>query len=180
MTPWTKYARFCRVRGPAFLPRFRTTLNALVAFSIVWVGSVAPATAAAVSARILVSAAVLPRTAILSATMPASLDVSASDVARGFVEVRGSSRILVTNNSPEGFELEVFTGASIFSSVAVYGLGGDDTVDAYGGEIFLPSRRGASIPFALSYRFQLAPGTVPGHYPWPLQFGVRPISSIGG
>jgi hypothetical protein len=176
MTLQTKYARFCRIRGPALS---RTALNAVVAFFIVWVGSVTPARAAAVSARIPVSVAVLPRTAIISATMPASLDVSALDVARGFVDVRGSSQILVTNNSPEGFELEVLTGESVFSSVAVYGLGADDTVDADGGEIFLPSRRGAAIPLALNYRFQLAPGTVPGRYPWPLQFDVRPISAIG-
>ena len=142
-------------------------------------GSATPSIAAAVSARISVSAAVLPRTTILSASMPASLDVSARDVARGFVEIRGSSQLLVTNNGPEGFELEVFTGASIFSSVAVYGLGAEAAVDANGGEIFLPARRGAAIPLVLNYRFQLAPGTVPGHYPWPLQFGVRPISPIG-
>jgi hypothetical protein len=178
MTPWTQYARFFRVRGPALF-RSRIALNALVTLFIVWGGSVTPAAAAAVSARILVSAAVLPRTAILSATTPASLDVSARDVARGFLEVRGSSQLLVTNNSPQGFELEIFTGASIFSSVAVYGLGAEDTVDAYGGEIFLRARHGAAIPLVLSYRFELAPGTVPGHYPWPLQFGVRPISSIG-
>lgn len=178
MNPWTKYARFCRIRGPAFLFRSRTALNAVVAFFIVWVVGITPAVAA-VSTRISVSAAVLPRTAIISATMPASLDVSALDVARGFVEVRGSSRILVTNNSPAGFELEVLTGESVFSSVAVHGLGAQATVDANGGEVFLPSRRGAAIPLVLSYRFQLAPGTMPGRYPWPLQFDVRPISPFG-
>jgi hypothetical protein len=169
----TSCARFRRIRAPALT---RTALNAVAALFIVGVGSVTPARAAAVSARISVSVAVLPRTAILSATMPASLDVSALDVARGFVDVRGGSRILVTNNSPEGFELEVLTGESVFSSVSVYGLGADDTVDADGGEIFLPSRRGAAIPLVLGYRFQLAPGTVPGRYPWPLQFNVRAIS----
>lgn len=169
MNPWTKHAL-----------RSGMALHAAVACFIACFGSVAPATAAVVSARISVSAAVLPRTAILSASMPASLDISASDVARGFVEVSGSSQILVTNNSPEGFELEVLTGASVFSSVAVQGLGAEATVDANGGEIFLPSRRGAAIPLVLSYRFQLTPGTLPGRYPWPLQFNVHPISPIGG
>ncbi|HJS90064.1 MAG TPA: hypothetical protein VJ738_08895 [Steroidobacteraceae bacterium] len=169
MKPWTNNAL-----------RSGTALYALAAFFLACVGSVTPATAAVAGAPITVSAVVQPRTAIVSATMPASLDVTASDVARGFVEVSGSSQILVTNNSPEGFELEVLTGASVFSSVAVQGLGAEATVEAEGGEIFLPSRRGAAIPLILSYRFQLASGTTPGRYPWPLQFGVRPISPNGG
>lgn len=137
--------------------------------------AVSTASAATTRASFSVSVTVMPRTAILAASMPKALEVSASDVERGFVDVTTESLLVVTNNSPGGFELDVWPVGSVFSSVTVHGFGTDAALDADGGSICLRGRRGPSIPMRLAFRFQLAAGTVPGRYPWPLQFDIQPV-----
>lgn len=137
--------------------------------------AISPVLAAATHASFSVSTVVMPRTAILAASMPEALEISSSDVERGFVDVTTQSTLVVTNNSPGGFELDVWPVGSVFSSVAVYGVGADAQLDADGGSICLRGRTGPSMPMRLAFRFKLAAGTVPGRYRWPLQFAIQPV-----
>ncbi len=132
---------------------------------------------AATNAHFTVSATVMPHTAILASSMPEALEVSALDVERGFVEVLRDSQVVVTNNNPGGFELNVWPVGSVFSSVSVYGFGAAVSLDADGGSVVLRDRCGSAIPMRLNFHFRLAPGTAPGRYPWPLHFSIHPISS---
>ena len=165
-----------------FIRRTGVPLQIALGFAVYLVSSiVASSTASAMTTHsaFAVSVIVMPRTAILAASMPDALEVSARDVERGFVEVTRESPIVVTNNSPGGFELDVWPVGSIFSAVTVYGIGADVSIGADGGSIFLRGRHGAAIPMRLNFRFRLPPGTLPGRYPWPLQFGIQPIIGSG-
>ena len=64
---------------------------------------------AAGGASFTIGATVLPRTGIVAQTMPATLEVRASDIERGFVEVPGTMRLTVINTSRDGFALDFWT-----------------------------------------------------------------------
>ena len=147
---------------------------------VVLVFAVYTASAATTNSGFAVSVIVMPRTAIVASSMPDALEVSADDVARGFVDVTGESRLVVTNSSPGGYELDVWPVGSVFSAVTVYGIGADVAIGADGGSLFLRGQHGAAIPLQLNYHFRLPVGTLPGRYPWPLQFSIHPILEFGG
>jgi len=124
-----------------------------------------------------VGAFVLARAGIAASDVPALLDISADDVARGFVELERGARLTVLNTSSVGYALEVVPLSPLFSGIEVRGTGADVSLDANGGSIVQRGRRGPAIPLALGFRFVLAPGIAPGSYPWPLAFSVRPLAA---
>ncbi|MBS0394540.1 MAG: hypothetical protein JSR54_07935, partial [Proteobacteria bacterium] len=123
-------------------------------------GRTSPAGATA-RAQIPVGATVLARALIADERSPAVLEVSAADVARGFVEVRGATRLTVANTSPYGYALDVWPAAPVFRSVIVGGLGADARLGDDGGAIVQRGQRGPALPLILDLRFQLAPGVAP-------------------
>jgi hypothetical protein len=131
----------------------------------------------AARASFSVGAVVLARAGIADAEVPATLDISAQDVARGYVELERGARLTVLNTSSVGYALEVLPLRPLFSGIEVRGTGADVSLDANGGSIVQRGRRGPSIPLALGFRFVLAPGIAPGSYPWPLAFSVRPLAA---
>jgi hypothetical protein len=137
-----------------------------------------PVAAAATRTSFTVGATVTARAALTAESVPPALDVSARDVERGFVEVSSVIRLVVTNTSPDGFALDLFPVSPMFSAVTVRGNGAVAAFDGAGGEIFERGLHGAAVPVLLNFRFELAPGTLPGRYPWPLQFSVRPLAGV--
>ena len=131
----------------------------------------------AAHASFSVGAVVLARAGIAAAEIPGTLDISANDVARGFVDLEHGARLTVLNTSSVGYALEVVPLRPLFAGIEVRGTGADVSLDANGGSIVQRGRRGASIPLALGFRFVLAPGIAPGTYPWPLAFSVRPLAA---
>ena len=157
-------------------------LQVTLAFAAHLASSIFPgstASAATTHSAMAVSVIVMPLTAILAASMPDALEVSARNVERGFVEVTRESPIVVSNNSPGGFVLEIWPVGSVFSAVTVYGIGANVLIGADGGSIYLRGRHGAAIRMRLNFRFRIPPGTLPGRYPWPIQFGIQPIMGSG-
>jgi len=136
-------------------------------------GAAPPAEAATARADIMVSVTVVARTTLDSEASPAQLQVSAADVARGYVEVPAATRLLVTNTSRRGYLLSVWPQVQVFSAVVVTHGGYESQLGTDGGEIFDP-RWGRAMPLVLSFRFMLAAGVKPGSYPWPLKFQVDP------
>ena len=150
-----------------------------LAASLVLVGY--PATdsaprASAARAEIHVGATVLPHTVIAAQSSPAALEVTAADVARGYVDVRRAMRLTISNNSPHGYALDVWPTAPVFREVEILGFGAEVRLPDAGGAIAARGARGAALPLELGFRFTLAPGIAPGRYPWPLQFQVRPLN----
>ncbi len=134
---------------------------------------------AAVTARaqMPVGATVLARALIAEEQSPAVLEVSAADVARGYVDVRGATRLTVANTSPYGFALDVWPAVPVFRALVVGGLGAEARLGDDGGAIVQRGQRGAALPLTLDLRFQLAPGVAPGRYPWPLRYSVHPLAA---
>src|SRR5262249_27203354 len=114
---------------------------------------------------------------IAMAAVPEQLEVSAQDVARGYVELPRAARLTVRSNSSAGFALEVLPLGELLAGIDVDGSGAQVHFDAGGGSIAQRGVRGRAIPVALGFRLTLAPGTAPGRYPWPLAFSVRPLGA---
>lgn len=102
-----------------------------------------------------------------------SLLITAQDVERGYVEVRGGSRFEIRHNGPCAFE---FNGVSnIFRSVRISGPAGTAEFGSDGGTLLQKSAGNGLSNVAVNYRFQLAPGVSAGAYNWPLSLTVLPM-----
>jgi len=127
------------------------------------------------SAEIAVSVTVMARTLIDAESSPQQLEVSAADVARGYVEVPGATQLVVTNTNRRGYLLSVWPQVQVFSAVMVRNGDSQAELGADGGEIF-ERRWGQTLALALDFRFMLAPGVKPGVYPWPVKLQVSPLT----
>jgi hypothetical protein len=134
--------------------------------------------ASASRAEILVGATVLARAYIADEANPPLLEVTAADVARGYVELRRATRLTIANTSPYGYALDVWPTAPVFREVRIEGMGAQVRLGDEGGEIVTRNVRGPALALVLDYRFALAPGLAPGLYPWPLRFQVRPLTGL--
>lgn len=107
---------------------------------------------------------------------PARLDISSTDLQRGYIDVVQPTELTVRSNSPDGFALDVLTVASpMVSSMVVEGLDSDLALGADGGTIVQRWERPHAVNLSLTFRFALTPGLPPGNYPWPLRLSVRPL-----
>jgi len=154
--------------------RYLTRIATALALCAV-LGAMPQAQAGTARADIQVSVTVVARTLIDSESSPRQLEVSAVDVARGYVEVQGATSLLVTNTNRRGYVLSVWPQVPVFSTVVVRSGDSQAELGADGGEIF-ERRWGKMLPLALDFRFMLAPGVKPGVYPWPLSFQVSSLT----
>ncbi|MBS0388613.1 MAG: hypothetical protein JSR15_09035 [Proteobacteria bacterium] len=137
-------------------------------------GGVAGLCAADSSTVMTVSATVSP-VARVEAPPPAPLQISAADLARGYVDVPHALRLRVYSNSRAGFVLDVAARSPWFSAVAIEGLDTHVTLGADGGTIVQRWQGATTREVSLHVRFRLADGLLPGLYAWPLQFRARPL-----
>jgi hypothetical protein len=119
-----------------------------------------------------VRANVGPRAEIVSQVHPGSVSITERDVEAGFVEVKGASRFVVFANSP--YVVRFSAAPDWARSIAVRGLPAPVTIDSGGAELRVatPPSRPRRDEASLDYRFELARGTAPGEYPWPLSVTV--------
>lgn len=137
-------------------------------------GGLAGLCAADTSTVLQVTATVNP-VARLETPSPAPLQISAADLARGYVDAPHALRLRVYSNSHAGFALDVATQSPWFSAVAIEGLDARVTLGAEGGTIVQRWQGASTRELSLHLRFRLADGLMPGLYVWPLQFRARPL-----
>jgi len=101
------------------------------------------------------------------------VQVTADDVARGVVEVRGGSRLVIITRTPVGYTVNFYTHGRLFQSVQIDGIGNAVTLGTTGGTVVQQQAATGRRAVSLNYRFTLAPGTTPGTYAWPLELAVR-------
>lgn len=101
------------------------------------------------------------------------IHVTADDVARGVVEVRGGSRLVITTRSPAGYAVDFYTNGKLFQAVEIDGIGNAVALGTTGGTVVQQQAAAGRHVVALNYRFVLTPGTAPGTYAWPLELAVR-------
>lgn len=109
---------------------------------------------------------------------PAEVQVSATDLRRGFIDVLEPTALVVRSNSPNGFALELMTVTPMVSSVVIHGLGSEQSVGAAGGTIVQRWQSARTVNLSLTFRLVLAPGLSAGRYPWPMRVTVRPLDAV--
>jgi hypothetical protein len=143
--------------------------------ALIVAASVSAAGARDVHSSFSVSATVRAVANIEMQSVPAGLEISRADLARGYLDVLQPTQLTVRSNSPNGFALEVLTVAPVLSSMIVEGLSDSLALGAEGGTIVQRWQKPETVKLSLRYRFALAPGLVAGSYPWPLRLAVRPL-----
>ena len=101
------------------------------------------------------------------------IDVASEDVALGFVQIAGGSRLIVVTRSQGDYALQFATRVALFRSVRIEGAGRAVELGAQGGTVVERNAPAGRTVVSVSYRFDLAPGTVPGTYAWPLEVVAR-------
>lgn len=135
------------------------------------------AAAGAESARLLVTATVLKHANIKVLAQPASVVVTAADIARGYVDVPGLAQVAIQSNSLEGYMLMFAIQGDFVRQALVKGLGPDVQVGASGGGIAhgAGSRGMSKTTLDLGFRFVLSESAQQGVYAWPLHLSVTPL-----
>src|SRR5262245_30866217 len=106
--------------------------------------------------QLMVSAVVAKSSRISIQGQPASIEVTAVDVARGYVELPPGTRLQTWSNSREGLALS-FSASGPF---------------AWSANVVVP---GGSQRVELRYRLPLERAAQPGIYPWPVQVVATPL-----
>lgn len=161
----------CDSLGRVAAARGRPLPRAALLLSGIAIGSLCGADTRSV---LPVSATVLPYARLTDVAVPATMAVSAGDVARGYVEVVEPTKLAVAHNTA-GYVLEVHSLLPIASRIEVYGLPEQVRLEGTGGSIEHRSPPSIDERVALTYRLVLTPDTRAGDYPWPLHLSVRPL-----
>lgn len=127
------------------------------------------------SARLQVSATVIANTKVRTDYQATGLKIAEADVARGYIEVPGASRFLVSTNSRSGYLIEFYPIGDLFQAVQIKGLGNTVQLGADGGTIVQRGLLPPNTHHELSYRFILRSDAQPGDYQWPLMLSVRAL-----
>ncbi len=131
--------------------------------------------AAVAEVKIAVSATVLKRASLQLLAQPAALIVTASDLARGYVEVPAATRVAIRSNSPDGYLMEFSSDSDFIRQVHVDGLDTAVQLEPAGGIV---AQRGTGsvvrTTLQLGYRFVLADNAREGRHPWPMRMSIGP------
>ena len=100
---------------------------------------------------------------------PASIPVSAEDVARGFVTVTGP-RIDLLSNDRQGYAVRAELHGNTFTAARIAGLPAAITATRESGLAQMPPMVGRARPqpYRVTYELQLAKDASPGQHPWPV------------
>ena len=135
------------------------------------------AVADASEAKLAVSATVMKHASLKVLAQPASVIVTAADVARGYVDVSSPSRVAIQSNSLSGYMLMFATEGEFLRQTLVGGLGNDVQLDGAGGGI-ARSAEGPGMSkatLALVFRFMLSESARQGVYAWPMRLSVAAL-----
>jgi hypothetical protein len=134
--------------------------------------TLASAASAAQSTQMAVSVEVIARTILTVDRQPATVIVTESDIARGYVDVPAAIGFEVRSNARNGFLLRFQPVSGPFSKAT---LTWDDalvTVGADASWIARPYRSGISSGI-VDVRLTLASGIAAGTYPWPVALSAE-------
>ena len=136
----------------------------------------APLYAGSSTAQISVSVQVIARTILTIDAQPATVNITAEDVVRGYVDVPQTVAFRVRSNSREGYSLTFQPVSFPFSAAEV--RWGAQTATVEGSEwmssLTHPYQQGGSVG-SLAVRLRLATGVEPGSYTWPLQVAASSL-----
>jgi hypothetical protein len=141
--------------------------NALLALATIAVCSSTASSFASESAQMRVSVQVVARAVLTIEQQPASVEVTAADVARGYVQLDHAVGFNVRSNARNGYVIRFEQISTVFSKAIVSWSNFLVTVGADGAWIRQPGGV-TNLRDALSMRLWLAPATQPGTYSFPV------------
>jgi len=115
----------------------------------------------------------LPNGYVIMERQARVVDISEEDVAKGMVEVRGGSRLVITRNTPVDYAVQFQARGKWIRAARIGGIGRTFEIDSRGGTVVQREAAAGRHVVAIDYRFLLAPDAVPGTYAWPLDMAVR-------
>lgn len=124
------------------------------------------------SHRIGVSAMVMARMKLHLHDHPASLQVSAADLKRGFVVVTGP-RIEAGSNDRRSMTLQVRLAPGVASEVRIEGLASGIHAQGEQASVPLPPASPAEPARPVSYHITFAEHLQPGTYAWPIALSMH-------
>jgi hypothetical protein len=127
--------------------------------------------------KLLVSASIQKHASLQVLAQPASVQVTAADVARGYVDVSSPAQVAIQSNAPSGYVLSFETQGEFLSQTLVKGLDTVVQLSASGGGVTQRATgHGMSKKvIALEFRFLLSETARQGLYAWPVRLSVTPI-----
>lgn len=170
------HASESQVEGGLLLQRKLIAYALVVAAGLAPLAAITPAAEAAQkSAAMTVSVTVIANAKVRLDYQTTQLNISAADIARGYVDIAAATRFSVHTNSRIGYLMEFRPLVNLFESVQVNGLGNAVKLGADGGAIVQRGPLPPKLSHELSFRFALRSDTRPGNYPWPLMLSVRAL-----
>ncbi len=150
----------------ATLLRLSAALLVILAASQLFAGSA--------SAPMHVSVNVMARAIVTVDSVPAAVEVTGSDIARGYVDVIAPVVIRVRTNSRAGYLLQAEQQSPDFKMVEL--SFGDATMSVAGTETWIsrPYVQGNDV-IAMHVRVHLVASAQAGSYPLPISFSARPL-----
>ena len=127
------------------------------------------AQAESVSATLAVSVRVLANARVSVESAPSQVQVTESDVARGYVELPAPVRVRVHTNSQAGYLLTVTRLHDALGTVRFDWDGGSLRLTDGEAWVARPAVPGGDV-LSLRGRLELSPATRPGVYPLPVDF----------
>jgi hypothetical protein len=115
----------------------------------------------------------LPNGYVIMKHQAPAVHVTADDVARGVVDVKSGTRIVITTVEPSGIAVDFHSPGKLFRSIQIDGIGGSAHFGPAGGTIVESQAAVGRRVIAINYRFTLAPDTASGTYVWPISIAVR-------
>jgi hypothetical protein len=150
--------------------------TALLPVLLAFTAMSAPLYAGSSTAQMSVSVQVIARTILTVDTQPSAVNVTADDIARGYVDVPQAVAFRVRSNSREGFALTFQPVTFPFSAAEV--RWGAQSAVVEGGDwmpsLSHPYQQGSSAG-RLAVRLRLSAGVEPGSYAWPLQVAANSL-----
>jgi len=107
---------------------------------------------------------------------PNVVQVTADDIARGTITVSGPQVDLLVNDR-SGYTIRAELANAAFSAVKISGLSYPVVATQSGATIRMSSMVGRTkpAPMPVEYELQLAPGTQPGQYAWPVMLSLQQL-----
>src|SRR5712691_873566 len=136
--------------------------------------SIAPASAASTSAQLSISVQVVALTILTVDSQPAAIEVSATDVARGYVEVPQAVLFHVRSNAINGYTVQFDPMSYPFSRADINWGNTMATVGADGTWLRQPYQQGTTTG-SLNVRLTLAPDATAGSYAWPVRIAANSL-----
>jgi hypothetical protein len=133
---------------------------------------------AAGEVKVTVTATIPKHASLQTLAEPASLVITAGDLARGYVDVPGASQVAIQSNTSGGYLLEFASQGDFMRQIRVHGLASGVVQLSPEGGVIAQSAAAVGVTkttLTLGFRFMLSPLARQGTYAWPVRLSVTPV-----